>query len=54
MFTQIMQYILDLGPSVMLPIVIIILSLLLGMKAGDSFKAGKSVLALWGSGWLSA
>ncbi|MBN6068309.1 PTS galactitol transporter subunit IIC [Aggregatibacter actinomycetemcomitans] len=43
MFTQIMQYILDLGSSVMLPIVIIILSLLLGMKAGDSFKAGLQI-----------
>ncbi|TYA99646.1 PTS galactitol transporter subunit IIC [Aggregatibacter actinomycetemcomitans] len=43
MFTQIMQYILDLGPSVMLPIVIIILSLLLGMKAGDFFKAGLQI-----------
>lgn len=43
MFTQIMQYILDLGPSVMLPIVIIILSLLLGMKVGDSFKAGLQI-----------
>ncbi|HBO37282.1 MAG TPA: PTS galactitol transporter subunit IIC, partial [Pasteurellaceae bacterium] len=43
MFTQIMQYILDLGPSVMLPIVIIILSLLLGMKFADSFKAGLQI-----------
>jgi len=40
MFTQIMQYILDLGPSVMLPIVIIIFSLILRMKVGDAFKAG--------------
>lgn len=40
MFTEIMQYILDLGPSVMLPIVIIIFSLILRMKIGDAFKAG--------------
>lgn len=40
MFTDIMRYILDLGPTVMLPIVIIIFSLLLGMKLGDSFKSG--------------
>lgn len=40
MFTQIMQYILDLGPSVMLPIVIILFSLILRMKGGDAFKAG--------------
>ncbi|WP_392558430.1 PTS galactitol transporter subunit IIC [Orbus mooreae] len=40
MFEQIMQYILDLGPSVMLPIVIIIFSLILRMKVGDAFKAG--------------
>ncbi|KGQ70923.1 PTS galactitol transporter subunit IIC [Chelonobacter oris] len=43
MFTQIMQYILDLGPAVMLPIVIIIFSLLLGMKLGDSFKSGLQI-----------
>lgn len=43
MFTQIMQYILDLGPSVMLPIVIIIFSLSLGMKFGESFKAGLQI-----------
>lgn len=30
MFTDIMRYILDLGPTVMLPIVIIIFSLILG------------------------
>lgn len=40
MFTEIMQYILDLGPSVMLPIVIILFSLILRMKVGDAFKAG--------------
>ncbi|MHA7849040.1 galactitol-specific PTS transporter subunit IIC [Serratia sp. D1N4] len=40
MFTDIMRYILDLGPTVMLPIVIIIFSLILGMKLGDSFKSG--------------
>ncbi|MGQ0286841.1 PTS galactitol transporter subunit IIC [Pasteurellaceae bacterium 22721_9_1] len=43
MFTEIMQYILDLGPAVMLPIVIIIFSLILGMKLGDSFKAGLQI-----------
>ncbi|OOF58800.1 PTS galactitol transporter subunit IIC [Rodentibacter genomosp. 2] len=43
MFTQIMQYILDLGPAVMLPILIIIFSLVLGMKFGDSFKAGLQI-----------
>lgn len=40
MFSEIMRYILDLGPTVMLPIVIIIFSKLLGMKAGDCFKSG--------------
>ncbi len=40
MFTEIMQYILDLGPSVMLPIVIILFSLMLKMKVGDALKAG--------------
>lgn len=40
MFANIMQYILDLGPAVMLPIVIIIFSLCLKMKLGDAFKAG--------------
>lgn len=40
MFTEIMRYILDLGPTVMLPIVIIIFSVCLGMKLGDAFKSG--------------
>ncbi len=40
MFTDIMRYILDLGPTVMLPIVIIIFSVSLGMKLGDAFKSG--------------
>ncbi|EOB5442411.1 PTS galactitol transporter subunit IIC [Yersinia enterocolitica] len=40
MFTDIMRYILDLGPTVMLPIVIIIFSVCLGMKVGDAFKSG--------------
>lgn len=39
MFTDIMRYILDLGPTVMLPGVIIVFSLILGMKLGDSFKS---------------
>lgn len=43
MFTQVMQYILDLGPAVMLPTVIIIFSLCLGMKFGESFKAGLQI-----------
>lgn len=40
MFSEVMRYILDLGPTMMLPIVIIIFSKILGMKAGDCFKAG--------------
>ena len=40
MFTEIMRYILDLGPTVMLPFVIIVFSISLGMKAGDAFKSG--------------
>jgi len=40
MFTEIMRYILDLGPTVMLPIVIIIFSVGLGMKIGDALKSG--------------
>ncbi|OBW96414.1 PTS galactitol transporter subunit IIC [Gallibacterium salpingitidis] len=43
MFSEIMQYILDLGPAVMLPILIIIFSLILGMKFGDSFKSGLQI-----------
>lgn len=35
-----MRYILDLGPAVMLPIVIVLFSLCLGMKPGDAFKSG--------------
>lgn len=34
MFSEVMRYILDLGPTVMLPIVIIIFSKILGM--GDA------------------
>ncbi len=40
MFTEIVRYILDLGPTVMLPIVIIIFSICLGMKIGDALKSG--------------
>ncbi|EOC0222419.1 galactitol-specific PTS transporter subunit IIC [Cronobacter turicensis] len=40
MFSEIMRYILDLGPTVMLPVVIIIFSKLLGMKAGECFRSG--------------
>ncbi|WP_348231261.1 PTS transporter subunit IIC, partial [Salmonella enterica] len=40
MFSYIMRYILDLGPRVMLPLVIIVFSKLLGMKLGDCFKSG--------------
>ncbi|WNN50230.1 PTS galactitol transporter subunit IIC [Siccibacter colletis] len=40
MFSEIMRYILDLGPAVMLPIVIVLFSLCLGMKPGDAFKSG--------------
>ncbi|VFS54907.1 PTS system galactitol-specific EIIC component [Leminorella grimontii] len=40
MFTEIMRYVLDLGPTVMLPIVVILFSLLLKMKPGDAFKSG--------------
>ncbi len=40
MFTEIMRYILDLGPTVMLPFVIIIFSVSLGMKMGEAFKSG--------------
>ncbi|WP_413733941.1 galactitol-specific PTS transporter subunit IIC [Sodalis sp. RH21] len=40
MFNEVMRYILALGPTVMLPIVIIIFSIILGMKPGDSFKSG--------------
>ena len=40
MFTDIMRYILDLGPTVMLPVVIILFSVGMGMKVGDAFKSG--------------
>lgn len=38
MFSEVMRYILDLGPTVMLPIVIIIFSKILGMKAAIALK----------------
>ncbi|MCQ8811483.1 hypothetical protein NQU36_26075, partial [Escherichia coli] len=40
MFSEVMSYILDLGPTVMMPIVIIIFSKILVMKEGDCFKEG--------------
>lgn len=40
MFAEIMRYILDLGPTVMLPVVIMLFSVALGMKVGDAFKSG--------------
>ena len=40
MFTEVMRFILDLGPTVMLPFVIILFSVCLGMKVGDAFKSG--------------
>lgn len=55
MFSEIMRYILDLGPTVMLPIVIIIFSKLLGMKLGDCFKSGLHIgIGLSASGWSLA
>lgn len=40
MFNEIIRYVLDLGPTVMLPIVIIIFSMAFGMKFGAAFKSG--------------
>ena len=40
MITPPIQYILDLGPAVMLPLVIIIFALCLGLKLGKAFNAG--------------
>lgn len=40
---EFLQYILDLGPSVMLPIVIIILGLALGLKLGKAIYSGLSI-----------
>lgn len=40
MFERTVHYVLELGPTVMLPIVIALLSKILGMKAVNSFKAG--------------
>lgn len=37
---EIIRYVLDLGPTVMLPIVIMLFSMAFGMKLGDAFKAG--------------
>ncbi len=55
MFSEIMRYILDLGPTVMLPIVIIIFSKLLGMKLGivlnPVYISGSGLSA---SGWSLA
>ena len=36
----VIQYILDLGPSVMMPIIIFVLSLIFGIKPGKAFRAG--------------
>ena len=36
----VIQYILDLGPSVMMPIIIFVLSLVFGIKPGKAFRAG--------------
>ena len=43
MFNEIIRYVLDLGPTVMLPIVIIIFSMSLGMKFGLAFRSGLHV-----------
>lgn len=40
LITPPIQYILDLGPAVMLPLVIIIFALCLGLKIGKAFNAG--------------
>ncbi|MGG8925073.1 hypothetical protein ACQ9BA_26230, partial [Escherichia coli] len=40
MFSEVMRYILDLGPTVMLPIVIATCAKRLGVKAGDCGRAG--------------
>ncbi len=40
MLNEIIRYVLDLGPTVMLPIVIMIFSMAFGMKLGDAFKSG--------------
>ncbi|KIF54338.1 PTS galactitol transporter subunit IIC [Vibrio owensii] len=40
MLNEIIRYVLDLGPTVMLPIVIMLFSMALGMKLGDAFKSG--------------
>lgn len=40
---NVVQYILDLGASVMMPIIILILGLLLGQSFGKSFRAGLTI-----------
>lgn len=37
---DVLKYVLDLGPSVMLPLVILILGLILGVKSGKALKSG--------------
>jgi len=39
----VIQYILDLGPSVMMPIIIFVLSLVFGIKPGKAFRAGITI-----------
>ena len=40
LITPPIKYILDLGPAVMLPLVIIVFALCLGLKIGKAFNAG--------------
>ena len=39
-FGDVIQYIIDMGASVMLPIVIAILSIIVGVKAGKAIRCG--------------
>lgn len=39
-FSDVIQYIIDMGPSVMLPIVIAIISIIIGVKVGKAIRSG--------------
>ena len=39
----VIQYILDLGPTVMMPIIVFVLSLIFGIKASKAFRAGITI-----------
>ena len=43
MFMQVINFIMDAGSSVFMPLIIFVLGLIFGLKPGKSFKAGITV-----------